>query len=188
MLQCSIPVFAGLLPDPHNAQVLRLLFVLCHWHGLAKLRLHTDETLEIFERVTKDLCNRIRSFALDTCPCFATKELPREAQSRRRRQAQQNPGRSGRSHDLASHAGHGQRLKTLNLQTYKLHALADYPSQIRMYGTTDSYSTQAVRTAFSFTRVYNSHSLLPRENLSTVQVKADSPELVTRHTYRSWPP
>ncbi|KAF8835144.1 hypothetical protein BDN67DRAFT_913558, partial [Paxillus ammoniavirescens] len=44
MLQCSIPVFAGVLPDPYNAQVLRLLFVLCHWHGHAKLRVHTDET------------------------------------------------------------------------------------------------------------------------------------------------
>jgi len=126
-------------------QVLHLLFVLCHWHGLAKLRLHTDDTLEIFERVTKDLGNRIRSFASDTCPCFATKELPREAQARRRRQGQQDPGRSSRSQDIASHAG--QRPKGLNLQTYKLHALADYPSQIRMYGTTDSYSTQAVRPA-----------------------------------------
>ena len=69
------------MPNPHNAQVLRLLFVLCHWHGLAKLCLHTDETLGIFERVTKDLGNCIRSFALDTCPCFTTKELPCEAQT-----------------------------------------------------------------------------------------------------------
>ncbi|KIM59741.1 hypothetical protein SCLCIDRAFT_83123, partial [Scleroderma citrinum Foug A] len=28
ILQCSIPVFVGLLPDPHNMQVLHLLFVL----------------------------------------------------------------------------------------------------------------------------------------------------------------
>lgn len=34
--------------------------------------------------------------------------------------------------------------KTLNLTTYKYHALADYPSTIRQYGTTDSYSTQLV--------------------------------------------
>ncbi|KAN0077360.1 hypothetical protein V8E55_011215 [Tylopilus felleus] len=33
--------------------------------------------------------------------------------------------------------------QVLNLQTYKLHSLADYPAQIRIYGTTDSYSTQA---------------------------------------------
>ena len=131
--------------------MLRLLFVLCHWHGLAKLRLHTDETLKIFEQVTKDLGNRIRGFASDTCSCFATKELPREAQARRRRQGQQNPSRSGQSQDVASHAKYGQRPKGLNLQTYKLHALADYPSQIRIFGTTDSYSTQAVRPAFPYT-------------------------------------
>ena len=117
--------------------MLCLLFVLCHWHGLAKLRLHTDETLNIFEQVTKDLCNRIRSFASDICPSFATMELPRETEARRRRQGERNTSKSG--------AIRGQQSKGFNLQTYKLHALADYPSQIRMYGTTDSYSTQAVR-------------------------------------------
>ena len=122
--------------------MLRLLFLLCHWHGLAKLRLHTDETLDIFEKVTKDLGDCIRSFASDTCPHFATKELAREAEARRQRQGQQNLSRSSQSQGAMF--GHGHRPKGLNLQTYKLHALADYPSQIRMYGTTDSYSTQSV--------------------------------------------
>lgn len=77
----SVPFlfFSGLLPDPHNAQVLRLLFVLSHWHGLAKLRLHTDETIHILDMVTKDLGNCICSFASNTSPASATKELPREA-------------------------------------------------------------------------------------------------------------
>ena len=140
-------MFAGLLPDPHNAQVLRLLFVLCHWHALAKLRIHTDEMLDIFEKVTKDLGNHIRSFVSDTCLAFATKELSREAEARQRRQGYQNLSTSNRSDGTAPH-GHGQRPKGLNLQTYKLHALADYPSQIRMYGTTDSYSTQSVCLTF----------------------------------------
>jgi len=117
--------------------VLRLLFVLCHWHGLAKLRLHTDETLDTFEQVTKDLCNHIRGFASDTCPSFATMELPRETEARRRRQGKQNASKS-------TTATREQQSKGFNLQTYKLHALVDYPSQIRMYGTTDSYSTQVV--------------------------------------------
>jgi len=42
-----------------------------------------------------------------------------------------------------------QQPKTLNLNTYKFHALGDYTSTIRQYGTTDSYSTEAVR-AHSF--------------------------------------
>jgi hypothetical protein len=37
-----------------------------------------------------------------------------------------------------------QQPKTLNLNTYKFHALGDYTSTIRQYGTTDSYSTEAV--------------------------------------------
>ena len=37
-----------------------------------------------------------------------------------------------------------RKVKTLNLQTYKLHALGDYVEQIWTYGTTDSYSTQSV--------------------------------------------
>ncbi|KIK12991.1 hypothetical protein PISMIDRAFT_119820, partial [Pisolithus microcarpus 441] len=34
--------------------------------------------------------------------------------------------------------------KTLNLCTYKLHALGDYTTTIKMFGTLDSYSTQSV--------------------------------------------
>jgi hypothetical protein len=37
-----------------------------------------------------------------------------------------------------------RRLKTLNLNTYKFHSLGDYASTIRMYGTTDSYTTEVV--------------------------------------------
>ena len=35
--------------------------------------------------------------------------------------------------------------KKFNLSTYKFHAIADYPRTIRMFGPTDSYSTQTVR-------------------------------------------
>lgn len=147
VMQCSIPVFAGLLPDPHNAQVLRLLFVFSHWHSLAKLRIHTDDTLNIFESVTKELGNCIRSFTSKTCPNFATKELPREAGARIRRQVQQSHSRPTHSRAIASHT-QARQAKGLNLQTYKLHALADYPAQIRIYGTTDSYSTQVVSARF----------------------------------------
>jgi len=73
-----------------------------------------------------------------------------------------------------------------NLQTYKLHALADYPSQIRMYGTTDSYSTQAVHPAFPYAYHVVQHSFFYYTgNLSTVKVKSGLPELITRHTHRS---
>jgi hypothetical protein len=39
-----------------------------------------------------------------------------------------------------------RQLKSLNLNTYKVHALGDYALAIRSYGTTDSYSTETVNT------------------------------------------
>ncbi len=45
--KCSIPVFEGLLPDKHSDILMDLLFILAHWHALAKLRQHTELTLNI---------------------------------------------------------------------------------------------------------------------------------------------
>ena len=125
----------GMFPEPHNLLVCKLLFLLAHWHSLAKLRLHTDETLEVLEEVSGKLGCQLCLFANETCSAFSTQELRREAESRRRRQARE--GENGTQIQ-------NRRLKLFNLRTYKLHALGDYPAQIRMYGTTDSYSTQLV--------------------------------------------
>ena len=43
------------------------------------------------------------------------------------------------------HCRQWEAAKTFNLQTSKLHALGDYVETIKMFGTTDSYSTQIVR-------------------------------------------
>jgi hypothetical protein len=145
LLKCAIPIFVDLLPEPHNREVQELLFILAYWHGLAKLRMHTDDTLQILDSVTQSLGDRLRQFVAVTCPAFSTKELRREAESRRRRQARDKskrgdvPQNNGSSLSTA-----GRQLKVLNLQTYKLHALGDYATQIRRFGTTDSYSTQPV--------------------------------------------
>jgi hypothetical protein len=170
--QCAIPVFDGLLPEPHNRQILKLLFLLAYWHGLAKLRLHTDTTLDVMDAVTTDLGNEVRAFKKRTCVEFATKELHRESAARLRRQSRSsqphNPNtRAERRSDIASASAstsasgpqtsasnrnaaitnsHGgtRRPKTLNLNTYKWHALGDYADTIRKFGTTDSYSTEPV--------------------------------------------
>jgi hypothetical protein len=70
--QCAIPVFDGLLPEPHNSEVLQLLFVAAHWHGLAKLRLHNDFTLDILDSVTRSLGQLLRNFNDKTCAAFVT--------------------------------------------------------------------------------------------------------------------
>ncbi|KAH7916892.1 hypothetical protein BV22DRAFT_997067, partial [Leucogyrophana mollusca] len=90
LLQCAIPAFEGLLSEPHNGSVLRMLFSLCHWHGLAKLRMHTDNTLAIMHQLTVTLGEELRRFVMETCPAFSTKELQREADSRQRREARES--------------------------------------------------------------------------------------------------
>lgn len=79
-------MFDGLLPEPHNTAILDLLFEIAHWHGLAKLRLHHDRTLDIMQAVTVSVGIKLRRFAQHTCASFSTKELPREFNSRIRRE------------------------------------------------------------------------------------------------------
>lgn len=105
------------------------------WHAYAKLRLHTEETLASFERLTTDLGVLLRHFSMVTCSAFKTTELPRERAARARRTAN-TPG--------AGPSGGGPKQVGFNLHTYKLHALGDYPQTIREFGTTDNYTTQRV--------------------------------------------
>jgi hypothetical protein len=83
----------------------------------------------------------VRRFQSETCKSFRTVESPREAAARARVQAQRAaasgttvPGTTGR------------KAKEFNLQTYKFHAMGDYSATIKRFGTTDSYTTQIVRS------------------------------------------
>jgi Sec-independent protein translocase protein TatA len=60
-----------------------------HWHGLAKLCLHTDATLAILDSVTASLGQALQEFKMKTCSMFATRELKKEENSRKRKQATQ---------------------------------------------------------------------------------------------------
>lgn len=167
-------MFDGLLPGDHNRIVLDLLFVMAHWHGLAKLRMHSDITLEILDQRTTDLGEKFRQFKTKVCAAYHTQELDREIDARSRRQAkvaakraetgnvdvvgQGTAARKSRTDVVAkgkNKASLGQsqdasapkqprRMKTFNFQTYKFHALGDYVASIRHFGTTDSYSTEPV--------------------------------------------
>jgi len=198
-------VFEGLLPEPYNTQVLQLLFVAAYWHGLAKLRLHTDLTLDIMDNITTRLGDELRKFSSKTCTAYETRELQREADARVRRQTKSEGGKGSNEPSVklpgqgSVRANTGQptstpanptasrgtlldhlpnqteslpapsthtkstpaslpvsapkaptgrstrRRKTLNINTYKAHSLGDYTKHIRMYGTTDGYSTEPVR-------------------------------------------
>ena len=134
-------MFAGLLPKPHNDGVLKLLFRLKHWHGLAKLRMHTDNTLCMLESVTDEVGKEIRQFVYETCSAYTTRELKHETECCMRAEVCKTGGA------LASHpteGSGGRQAKTLSLCTYKLHALGDYAAHIRLFGTMDLFSTQPV--------------------------------------------
>lgn len=106
-LQCAIPVFEGLLPEPHNSQIMDLIFSCAHWHGLAKLRMHTDDTLSILDGVTVEIGAEFRKFIKKTCSVFTTHELEREkdARQRRRKKQKERSDKPGGSSTAGNHGG-----------------------------------------------------------------------------------
>ncbi|KAJ7222643.1 hypothetical protein GGX14DRAFT_352730 [Mycena pura] len=140
LLQCSIPVVEGLLPEPYNTAVLDALFALGEWHALAKLKLHTDTTLGFLRTATKAIGTKLRRFQKVVCPNFDTKELPAEGAARQHRQNKKTATGKGQK-------GKGCQdpmpvTKEYNLETYKFHSLGDYHPSIIQFGTSDSYTTQ----------------------------------------------
>jgi hypothetical protein len=131
------------MPEPYNSEILRLLFTFAHWHGLAKLRMHTEATLAILDEETTILGDQLRHFESDTCATFTTRELKREAKARERHMSTKS-GRRASSHGGGQRDSGERRSKSFNLQTYKFHSLGDYVSTIKRYGTTDSYTTALV--------------------------------------------
>ncbi|RDB17809.1 hypothetical protein Hypma_000673 [Hypsizygus marmoreus] len=89
ILQCCIPCFEDLLPDPHNKTILDLLYLMAYFHSLAKLRMHTDSSLRVLRQVTKALGDGLRFFADETCRHFDTFETDGEYQAWNRAAARQ---------------------------------------------------------------------------------------------------
>ena len=143
-MQCAIPVFNGLFLDEHQTSILKLLFLCAHWHGLAKLRMHSDLTLEILDKLTTQMGDAFRFFSAHVCIAYKTHELPREENARRRREAKNNKQFGDPMVKDSKKKETGPKLKEYNANTYKHHSLGDYVAHIREKGTTDSYSTEPV--------------------------------------------
>ncbi|RPD53254.1 hypothetical protein L226DRAFT_548591 [Lentinus tigrinus ALCF2SS1-7] len=115
-IQCSMAVFDGL---PNNVQdnniILDMLFDDGCWHALAKLRLHTDDTVDLLDVATVNVGQSTRRFTRITCTRYDTYELPRETARKR---------------------------KSFSLKTYKYHSLWDYAAHIRRFGPSDNWTTQ----------------------------------------------
>lgn len=133
-----------------------LLFELATWHSLAKIRLHTDSTLDALENSATRLGVILRKFESITCTDFVTTELPSEEANRGRRKAAKAK-KKGLGDAPVSEKRKGKqratstgpvRRRNFALSTYKLHCLADYPKAIRTFGTTDGLSSQIVSVYF----------------------------------------
>lgn len=136
---------------------------MAQWHGLAKLRLHTEETLIYLDKLTTALGDQLRKFKKRTCSLFETKELPREVQAREKKKikkaTKESAGTPAPEPEAPASKSTKRLLREFKLNTYKNHSLGDYVESIRRYGTTDLYSTEAVRSN-PLLRVVNSAYLV----------------------------
>lgn len=110
------------------------------WHACAKLRIHTDSTLAFLTQTTRDLGICLRTFSKEVCHEYQTCELPSEAASRVRRRA--NEAKRGK--EAQQDVRKGSRIKSFNLNTFKIYSMGHYRSNIQRFGTTDNYTTMLV--------------------------------------------
>lgn len=148
---------------------MKLLFTCAHWHGLAKLRLHIDSTIDLLDSETTLIGKELRAFINKTCEFYDTRELKREVDARKRRKAKKKAGASGgaesstQAEPQMEPEAEEPTSKKLNINTYKAHSLGDYAQTIRRLGTTDSYSTVIVSSyqiAFDADQLIHSTAVL----------------------------
>ena len=160
--QCSIPVFDGLFEPHNNTVVMDLLFELTTWHALAKLRLHTESTICTLETSMTQLGTALWKFQSTTCAEFVTRDLPSEEAARGRQKAAKakaKPPMPSKGKGKETEAPMGKKKSTFwvfSLSCYKPHSLSDYAKTIRLFGTSDGYSTQTIRIL----KYLSSHLLL----------------------------
>jgi hypothetical protein len=102
---------------------MHLLYRATEWHALAKLRMHSDATLKLLEECTTRFGSLMCKFRDVTSANFNTTALPKESRK--------SPSST-------------RKKRNLNLNTYKFHSLGDYVHAIKLFGCTDSFSTQLV--------------------------------------------
>lgn len=125
------------------------MFELGTWHAFAKLRLHTDTTVDDLERSTTRLGESLRVFEKNVCRKYRTYDLPSEEAAHTRRKsaiaAKKTLGSQKWKEKMDStQSTHKRHQRLFQLETVKLHSLGGYAKAIRLHGTTDSYNTQTV--------------------------------------------
>ncbi|KAK7452756.1 hypothetical protein VKT23_012157 [Stygiomarasmius scandens] len=129
-LQVALPCFEDLLPEPHNKIVMDLLWDFATWHAYAKLRLHSDSTVESLCQATRSFGDSLRKFVWVTCAAFETTELDKERAKRLRREARARE-KNGGDADPASEI---HQKVSFNPNTSKFHAMGHYADAIGEHG------------------------------------------------------
>ena len=160
---------------------MKLLYRTAEWHSFAKLRMHSQSTLEHLEDLTTEFGALMRQFCDQTCLQFHAIELPQEVAARKR-QRQHDQARASHADHLSSVSGNpifnlssltpalhcdalqpassSQKPKMLNLLTPKFHSLGDYVQTIKLFGCTDSFSTQLVCYSHVYATQISAYNLL----------------------------
>ena len=76
---------------------MKLLYRTAEWHGLAKLRMHTDSSLALLESLTTEFGLLMQNFQELTTSQFLTIVLPRERDAQQRREANIQSSRSSQT-------------------------------------------------------------------------------------------
>jgi hypothetical protein len=142
ILYCEIalPVFEGLFLQEDDSAIRAVLFSLAEWHTLAKLRLHTTKTLEIFSAATGEVGHQLRKFTKDIAPKYNSLETPKEREKRMRQLTRQAASTGTTVPETTS----TRKPKQFHLNRIKFHAMGEYVAEVKEHGTTDSYSTRIV--------------------------------------------
>ena len=74
-------MFKGLLEEPFNTQVMKLLYHAVDWHTFAKMCIHTETTIKCLEEITMELGKLMLKFEASMDTQYTTIELPCEAEA-----------------------------------------------------------------------------------------------------------
>ncbi|KAG2064257.1 hypothetical protein BDR04DRAFT_972878, partial [Suillus decipiens] len=140
--QCAILVFEGLFLSDYNGLIQSLLYQFVKWHALAKLRIHSESTLNFLEELFKKLSQKLHKFKSYTCAAFHSVQLPKEKPAHQQKSAQCSETNSTSPESLAS----GPRMKKFHLGTYKFYTMSDYVRTVRFFRTMDSFTTKIMCT------------------------------------------
>ncbi|KAF7971982.1 hypothetical protein HWV62_19325 [Athelia sp. TMB] len=142
--------------------LLTHLIRILHAEGEQKVQEFNERyPADVLDNITTAFGQHMRRFAEDTCSAFDTFETDKEhgarvrAETARHKKRGQNATGQGASMPAGTS---GKRRKGYNLMTSKLHALGDYVQQIKLFGTTDSFTTQIGELQHRLIKAWNERS------------------------------